>query len=865
MTIPKEYNPQEVEKRWQNAWDMSMYHFDWEDENKPQYIIDTPPPYPTGNFHIGNSLNWCYIDFVARYKRMQGFNVMFPQGWDCHGLPTEVKVEEIHDITKNQVPRAEFRKLCEELTIANIEKMRQTMRMLGFSVDWSNEFITMNPEYFVKTQRSFVQMQKQGRIYQADHPVNWCPRCETAIAFAEVEYEARDTKLNYLNFDKVKIATTRPELLAACVAVAINPDDERYKEKIGENVRVPLFDHEVPVIADKEVDPEFGTGVVMICTFGDKQDVRWWIEHNLPLRKAIDRNGFMTDIAGKYEGMKSSECKDAIIQDLKEQGYLYDQNNLDQNVGMCWRCNTPIEILSERQWFVKIENDKILETANEINWIPDYMKIRLENWTNTMEWDWCISRQRIFATPIPVWYCKKCGKSLIAEEDWLPLDPTQTKPPISCECGSTDFEGEEDVLDTWMDSSLTALHVTGWLTDHEMRSPAQLRPQGHDIIRTWAFYSILRSKALQDSKPWDSIMINGMVLGEDGHKMSKSRGNIISPEEVVDQYSADAFRQWAAIGGSTGSDVMFRWKDVVSGSRYFNKMWSIFRFSMSHLEEVLPDIPEVATSSLGTVDRWLLSKLNRLIISVTKNMDNYQFDEACKSIRGFAWETLADNYIELVKARLYREDETSKRAARYTLHTTLETLTRMLAPFAPFFAEEVYSHISTGSVHQTKWPSAHREMIDETSEKQGEIIKDLASSIRRYKSDSGMALNAPLKKIEIYSVMDDVTDLEGATNSAVEVIEGKPEFEHVPVDVKPNMGIIGPKFRKQAGSIITTLKSMDASRVAQMKESGSIDIEVDGEKISLEPESVEIIKEVTSAGRTVDVIEVSDVMAVILR
>ena len=562
--IQVEYNANDIEEKWMEKWDLSIYHFNWGEDPRPQYIIDTPPPYPTGNFHIGNALNWCYIDFVARYKRMRGYNVMFPEGWDCHGLPTEVKVEEINGITKNQVPRAEFRRMCRELTAENIDKMRKTMLRLGFSVDWSNEFVTMDPSYFVKTQKSFVRMYNDGYIYHEEHPVNWCPRCETAIAFAEVEYDTRQTKLNFVHFDKVDIATTRPELMAACVAIAVNPKDKRYKEYVGQEIRVPIFKQKVTLITDEAVEPELGTGAVMICTFGDKQDVHWWAKYGLPLVKTIDKQGKMTKAAGKYEGLSTTACREAIIFDLKAEGFLYDQKSLTQNVGLCWRCDTPIEILSEPQWFVKINHESILKAAEEINWCPEYMKTRLQNWTGTMEWDWCISRQRIFATAIPIWYCKHCGEVMLAEESWLPIDPNEAAPKRPCTCGSTEFQPEIDVLDTWMDSSITALHVTGWESEYELRLPAQIRPQGHDIIRTWAFYTILRSLALEDKKPWDSIMINGMVLGPDGHKMSKSLGNTISPEEVTSQYSADAFRQWGAVGGSTGSDIMFRWKDVVS-------------------------------------------------------------------------------------------------------------------------------------------------------------------------------------------------------------------------------------------------------------------------------------------------------------
>ncbi len=864
--IPKEYNANEVEEKWMEKWNLSMYHFNWREDTRPQYIIDTPPPYPTGNFHIGNALNWCYIDFVARYKRMRGYNVMFPEGWDCHGLPTEVKVEEVHGITKNQVLRAEFRRMCRELTAGNIEKMRKTMLRLGFSVDWSNEFVTMEPSYFVKTQKSFVKMYNDGYIYHEDHPVNWCPRCETAIAFAEVEYDAGQTKLNFVHFDKVDIATTRPELMAACVAVAVNPKDERYKQYIGHEIEVPVFGQKVTLIADEAVEPEFGTGAVMICTFGDKQDVRWWFKYGLPLVKAIGKQGKMTQAAGKYEGMNITECRKAVISDLKTGGFLYNQKPLEQNVGLCWRCDTPIEILSEPQWFVKINHQGILKIADEINWYPEYMKVRLQNWTGTMEWDWCISRQRIFATPIPIWYCKQCGEVMIAEESWLPIDPNEAAPKKACACGSTEFEPETDVLDTWMDSSITALHVTGWESEHELRLPAQIRPQGHDIIRTWAFYTILRTLALEGKRPWDSIMVNGMVLGPDGHKMSKSLGNVISPEEVTTQYSADAFRQWGAVGGSTGSDVMFRWKDVVSASRFLQKMWSIYRFSMSHLTDLEPeDADKFPLDSLLTIDKWLLSKLNRLVETATEELDGYQFDSTFKAIRGFAWEVLADNYLELIKGRLYGDKAEGRRAAQFVLYKTIRTLSLLLAPFTPFFAEELYSRFSNESVHMQAWPAIDENMISEEAEAAGELIKDITSEVRRYKSDLGMALNAPLKKIEIYNADIDTGDIAGATNSEVELMKGAPSFEYVPVEVKPNMGLIGPKFRKEAGVIIKALKEEGPAVIESQAASGKITVTVNGRQIELEPETVEIRKEVISGGREVDVLEVSSAIVVIVR
>lgn len=885
MEIPKEYNAKEIESELLEKWDNSIYYFDWNSE-KPQYIIDTPPPYPTGDFHIGNALNWCYIDFIARYKRMRGYNVMFPQGWDCHGLPTEVKVEEIYNITKNQVPRNEFRKYCEKLTAKNIKKMKKTLKRLGFSIDWSNEYITMDPEYYGKTQISFIKMYNNKLIYREDHPVNWCPRCETAIAYAEVEYSDRETTLNYLLFNsKLKIATTRPELLAACVAVAVNPKDERYKDYIGKEVKVPIFNHKVKIFADDEVDPEFGTGVVMICTFGDKQDVRWWKGYNLPLRKAIDRNGKMTSLANKYEGMSVEECKNAIIEDLKNSGILYKQKKIDQSVGLCWRCKTPIEILSERQWFVKIDPDKIMQLSQEIEWVPPHMEIRLKNWTGTMEWDWCISRQRIFATPIPVWYCKQCGETIVANLEDIPVDPTQSNPSKACSCGSNQWLPEEDVLDTWMDSSISALHAAGWLKDWNKiknpshieqkatRLPSQLRLQGHDIIRTWAFYTILRSEALTGLKPWDTIIINGMVLGEDGHKMSKSRGNIISPETVIEQYGADAFRQWAAIGGATGSDIMFRWKDVVSASRFQQKLWSIFRFSKMHLVSLKGNKNgnwyeiNAEDVNLTTIDKWLLSKLNKLVQYATEKMESYQFDEVFKAIRGFTWENLADNYIEIAKSRLYGKNLSAKRAAQYTLYTTLKTISKLIAPFTPFIAEKIYSELVAykQSVHTQSWPKVDEELISDKEEEKGELIKEIVSAIRRYKSERGIALNAPLNKIEIYARLTEIEDIAGATNTEVELLSSKSRIEKKPVAINPKLSIIGPKFRDKSKKIIKAIKSANPAKIAKQAETGSISLEIDKEKIEIPAESVSIEREIISKGRSVDLIELDKALIMIIK
>ena len=617
--LPKEYNFKEVEERWQKKWEeWGIYRFNRDDLTRPTYSIDTPPPYPSGEFHMGNALNWCYFDAVARFMRMRGFNVHFPQGWDCHGLPTEVRAEKTLGINKRDIPPEEFRRICSELTEKWIEQMKVTMKRIGFSIDWSLEYRTMDPDYWRKTQLSFVILYKKGFIYKAEHPVLWCPRCETAIAEAEVEYVDRKGKLYYIKFPTadssghVVIATTRPELLPACVAAVVHPEDERYKDLIGKEIIVPLFNRKITVYSSEEVDPTFGTGLVMVCTFGDRTDVRWQKQYNLPIIKAIDERGRMTSAAGKYAGLTISECKERIIQDLKEAGLVVKEETILQSIGTCWRCHTPVEILVKEQWFVKTRAvaDEVLKWADKIRWVPDWAKTRLINWVKSLDWDWVISRQRIFATPIPVWYCEKCGAVIVADESWLPIDPRIEAPKIEAcpKCGGKSFRGETDVMDTWMDSSITCAVHAGWPDDMELFSrlfPADLQPNGYDIIRTWDYYLLVRGIMLFGKTQFKTALINGMVRGTDGRMMHKSYGNYVEAREVLEKYGADALRQWAYAGGATGSDIPFRWEDVDYGWRFLLKLWNAARFVSMHLK----DYKVEEEPKLNIIDRWFLSSL----------------------------------------------------------------------------------------------------------------------------------------------------------------------------------------------------------------------------------------------------------------
>lgn len=753
LTIPTRYDFKRYEEEWRDLWDRwKVNSFDRMDRVKPTFSIDTPPPYPSGEFHMGNALNWCYIDFVARYKRMRGFNVHFPQGWDCHGLPTEVRAEAVYKVRKRDLPVEKFKELCVKLTEEYIGNMKASMKRIGYSIDWSLEYRTMDPQYYRLTQLSFILLYKMGKLYRGEHPVNWCPRCETAIAEAEVEYRTKEGTLNYILFktvdgDKLPIATTRPELLPACVAVAVHPEDHRYRSLPGGMVEVPLYGRRVPVIADPEVDPGFGTGVVMVCTFGDKTDAKWQKRYNLPVINVIGEDGRMTGNAGKYEGLTVEEARESIVKDLEEKGLIKGREKILQNIGTCWRCHTPIEILARMQWFMKTleMTGEVLEWAEKVEWIPDHAKRRLIDWATSLDWDWVISRQRIFATPIPVWYCKGCGEVIVAEESWLPVDPRFEEPRIErCpRCGSKEFEGERDVMDTWMDSSITCAVHAGWPDDPESFRrlfPADLQPNGLDIIRTWDYYLMVKHLALFGRAPYKTVLVNGMVRGADGRMMHKSYGNYVEAGEVLDRYGADALRQWAAAGGATGNDIPFKWSDLEYGRKFLTKLWNASRFILSNLRDY-----DGGSGEPEVVDKWMLSKLERLIRQVTEAYETYQFNVALESLRGFTWHILCDQYLEAVKHRLYWECPAgSRRAAQYTLKRTLETILKMLAPICPYVTETIYQMLKAEkdpvSIHLADWPASREELIDEEVEAEGDILIEAISTLRRGKAEERIPL-----------------------------------------------------------------------------------------------------------------------------
>jgi valyl-tRNA synthetase len=887
MEVPKDYDPLEIEPKWQQRWsELDVYRFRREDTKTPTYVIDTPPPYPSGEFHMGTALNWTYFDIVARYKRMRGFNVLFPQGWDCHGLPTEVQVEKRYGIRKGDLPPEKFRELCIKLTEENIAHMREEMNSLGFSMDWSTEYRTMDPSYYSKTQLSFVQLYNKGLIYRGEHPVNWCPRCETAIADAEVEYDDRESSLNYVKFkivgenDFLTIATTRPEYLHACVVVAVHPDDERYKKYVGKKLEVPIFGQVVEIIEDREVDPQFGTGVVMICTYGDKTDVRWAMRYKLPVIKAIDERGRMSEAAGEYAGLSLAECKELVLKHLGKNELLSRQEKLKQSVGVCWRCKTPVEILTKKQWFMRVLDlkDDVMEGAKRARWVPEYMRARLIAWAESMDWDWVISRQRIFATPIPAWYCSKCGSPIVADENQLPVNPSKDEPHKKCQkCGGDKFLPETDVLDTWMDSSLTILAHAGWPKLDKRLFPADLQPNGTDIIRTWDYYLLVRTLALVGEVPYKTVLINGMVLGTDGRAMHKSLGNYVDTTKAREKYGADALRQWAAIGASTGSDIPFAWKDVEFGYKFMRKFWNAARFASPYFESVNITTTDPSKLDFRPTDRWILSRMNRLVKEVTAYLEDFQFNRALIAVQTFIWHEFCDMYIEEVKHRLYGEDLTAD-ASKYTLYHVISTATKLLAPFVPHFAEEIYhnyfaSNYTQPSVHLSEWPVADDRSIDEAAERLGELINLIVSAIRQFKSEKGMALSAELPSVEIY-VADEknaklleqaMDDIRGTMKiRELLVTTEKPRVVERVLSIEPNFAKIGPRLRSDAKAVLRAISEADPEDVARKLEMGDLAITVNGKKFTIDREDVKVVRETASAGHKVEIIDISEPVLKIL-
>jgi valyl-tRNA synthetase len=779
--MDKKYDPKKIENKWIKYWEKNnIYKFD-PDSKKKIYSIDIPPPTASGDIHIGHIMHYTQFEFIARYKRMAGFNVFFPFGFDDNGLPTEKYVETEMGVSKTSVDKEKFIKLCLDASKKLTAEYTKIFKTLGHSPDWSYVYNTMSDYCQKQAQRSFVELYKKGEIYRAEEPTIWCIQHQTALAQAEIEDCDRHTILNYVIFEledgkKVKIATTRPELLGSCVGVFVHPNDKKYKKMIGKKIKVPLFDHKVSINSDEKVDMDFGSGMVMVCTFGDTQDIDWWKMHKLPLAISINEDGTMNEKAGKYKGMKIEEARKSIIKDLQEKKLISKQEKIEQTVGTCWRCGKPIEFLVSEQWFIKMlkHKKKLEEFGNKVKWYPSFYKKRYFDWNNNLKWNWCISRQRYFGIPFPVWYCKKCNKIVVADEKDLPVDPNKNKPKKKCSCGSNEFIPEKDVMDTWMTSSMTPMIISKWKDDPKFFKktfPQSMRASAHDIISYWNYRTILKSYLHENSIPWKDLMVSGHGLDEHGKKMSKSKGNVVHSLDIAKKYSADAVRYWSATA-KLGEDLFYREGDIKKSERVLIKLWNASRFVYSYLKDYKPKKVE-----LRIIDKWLLSELSTIIKECTKSLDSYGISKARREVEIFFFNIFCDNYLEIVKHRLNGEDKKSKDAALYTLFLSLKSILKLFAPFIPFITEELYQTIFKGekSIHISDWPK--HILWDVESIALGNKMVYFLSIIRKYKTKEKLPMNAELKKVIIVSkknLYETLEDLKGTIRAKeIDIMRGE--------------------------------------------------------------------------------------------
>lgn len=746
------YEFKSIEEKWRKKWEEDkLFEFSF-DENDKLFVVDTPPPYVSADhLHAGHIMSYAQAEFIVRYKRMQGYKVFYPMGFDDNGLPTERFVEKKYKIDKNKTTKKEFIDLCLKETEKGIETYKSLWNSLGISVDWSKTYSTISPLPTKVSQWSLIDLYKKDLLYRQELPILWCPNCQTAISQSDMEDKESNSKMNYINFplasgESVLIATTRPELLGACVALYFNPEDERYKELVGKKAIVPLFDYEVNFKTSKEVNMEKGTGLMMVCTWGDQEDLEKWRVDNLETRNILNPDGRINEMGGKYCGLKIEKAREEIINDLKEKDYLVRQEDITHSVNVHERCDTPVELILSKQWFIKIADnkEKWLEMGKKINWFPEHMFSNYELWVKSLKWDWCVSRQRYYGVPFPFWYCSECEKVILPEEKDLPVIPTEQNPPLDkCpNCGCTNFIPETDVMDTWATSSCTPFLLKEMINDDKL-FPVDLRPNAHEIIRTWDFYSIVKSFYHFNDVPFKNVMISGHGLDEQGKKISKRLGNYTPSDKLVEEYGADAIRYWAT-GASLGQNLRFNPKEIKKGKQIANKLWNVSRFIS--LNEV-----DTTSHELDYADYWILDELNKTIELTTKHFDEYQYAKAKSEIEDFFMSKFADYYVEFVKYRLYGDDELSKAGAVHTLKIVFKDILKMFAPIIPFVTEELFDEEK--SIHISTWPRTKEvdfklDMLD--FNKAIEAINE----VRKYKSENKISLGAEIEEYKLITEVD---------------------------------------------------------------------------------------------------------------
>ncbi len=839
-SVPSQFESKEAEEKWSRVWEGAATYGFSEQSTAPTYVIDTPPPTVSGSLHVGHVFSYTQTDVIARYQRMRGRNVFYPMGWDDNGLPTERRVQnyfhvrcepgappfdvstlqaaddDARKLAPRKLQRGAFIDLCVRLTAEDEKAFKALWQRLGLSVDWSQEYSTISEHSRRMAQLSFLDLFEKKHVYTVEAPTMWDVDFKTAVAQAEVEDREVKGAFHRIRFaveggGDFTIATTRPELLPACVAVATHPDDQRYQSLIGKNAVTPLFRAPVPIFGSSLVDPSKGTGILMVCTFGDATDVHWWREEKLPLRQTIGRDGRMAGVEfgvaafpsrdpaaanATYTtivGKSMSESRRIIVEALRDPHGSADRNGappliaepepLEHAVKFFEKGDRPLEFVSSRQWFVRLldQRDKLIEMGDQIEWHPDFMRLRFRNWTENLQIDWCVSRQRYFGVPIPVWY--RLGPNgetdfsspLVPEPARLPIDPTSEVPAGFAEAERdrpNGFTADPDVFDTWFTSSLSPQIATGWTQNpdrHRKLFPMDLRPQSHEIIRTWAFYTIAKAWLHEGSIPWKRVAISGWVLDPDRKKMSKSKGNVVTPMHLLDQYGSDAVRYWS-LAARLGVDTAFDEKVLKVGRRLVVKVYNATRYVLGQEASAGP-----VTHPL---DLGFLHQLQGAIAAATAHLETMDFAQALDVIERFFWDSFTDSYLELAKGRARSEsDPAGRSSAVAALRQGLSVLLRLLAPYLPYVTEEAWSWDFAGeartSIHLTPWPEASELAPLGTSSEHAEVYelaKGALGAINRAKTQAGgtvgrhvasLTIAAPPKVLALFARAE--SDIRAAT------------------------------------------------------------------------------------------------------
>ena len=808
-----------VEGKWGNSWVQNKtFAFDKTAAKENVYSIDTPPPTVSGSLHVGHVFSYTHTDLIARYQRMTGKKVFYPIGWDDNGLPTERRVQNYFGVrceptlpfdanfvapnepSEKQIPisRKNFVELCEKLTLEDEKVFESLFQTLGLSIDWNYTYQTIDKRARTVSQRAFLRNLKRGEAYQAEAPTLWDVTFRTAVAQAELEDRERPGAFHKIGFKKqngenVYIETTRPELLPSCVALVANPDDDRYKELFGKTVITPLFDVEVPVVAHQLADPEKGSGIAMICTFGDLTDVIWWREFDLPTRGLIGWDGrivaenpewLTTENAKqtfeKIVGKTSHTAREVLVAELKATGDLVgDPKPITHAVKFFEKGDKPLEIVTTRQWYIRNGGrdqelrTKLLKRGSELNWHPEYMKVRYENWVEGLNGDWLISRQRFFGVPLPLWYKLDADGNpdydqiIVPDEKLLPIDP-QSEAPVGFDESQRNkpngFIGDPDVMDTWATSSLTPQIAASWELDNDLFNrvfPMDLRPQSHEIIRTWLFSTVVRSHLEENSLPWKNASISGWILDPDRKKMSKSKGNVVTPIDLLEEYGSDAVRYWAAMG-RPGTDTAFDTGQMKIGKRLAIKLLNASKFSLS-LNATLNN-----ADVTQAVDHALLNKLAQVVETATTSFDKYDYTRALEVAETFFW-AFTDDYVELVKERTYgNQGEAAANSARAALGITTHTLLKLFAPFIPFVTEEVWSWWQEGSIHLQSWPKSSEIITDKSAGIDPlNNVTWILSEVRKVKTENKQSMKAEVKTLEIWAKAEVIEQVKDAQKDLI--------------------------------------------------------------------------------------------------